>query len=256
MFRKHRVEIITFAVALTVSASIFLAMELKKPDHGIFLHLKGRSEVRHRQTGEVLLEGKSKRQAVTEYLNWRRDVRSGPNSRPGRCGENTGRERSPMGTRYRLEGADLNGVDFSDADLIGLRLRNAYCEEADFRGAFLMESRLDGTRLNGADFRGASIAHADLSGADLSGANLAGAVAQGVQLQNAILRGCDLSGADFAGANFRGADLAEATFDNRTYFGHAHLSEALNLSEGLRAQARRTRAKLERVEAGEPTSGN
>ena len=80
--------------------------------------------------------------------------------------------------------ADLQGCDFS-----GANLQLAFLLNADLRGANL---------------RGARLIYADLSGADLSGADLSFADLTGVDFINANLSGANLSGANFERANLNG----------------------------------------------------
>jgi glycosyltransferase involved in cell wall biosynthesis len=74
-------------------------------------------------------------------------------------------------------------------------------------------SRLDFAEasLAGVDLRDAVLEDADLSGADLSGALLMGAKLRGAKLQRSNLRGANLSSADLAGATLAGSDLREAS---------------------------------------------
>lgn len=69
-----------------------------------------------------------------------------------------------------LIGADLSGIDLTNANLValdlqGVKLRNTLLAHADLRLA----------NLRGADFTGADLSHANLQDADLTGACLDGA---------------------------------------------------------------------------------
>jgi hypothetical protein len=79
-------------------------------------------------------------------------------------------------------------------------------EDANLRGADLIDANLIG-----ADLIGANLRDADLRGADLIGANLRDADLRGANLIDANLRGADLRGADLIDANLRGADLIQIT---------------------------------------------
>ena len=100
------------------------------------------------------------------------------------------------------EKANFYGADLYGADLSGADLRGANLSVADLRGANLSCADLSGANLSGANFYGA-----DLRGANLSGANLSGADLSGADLRGANFYGADLSVADLRGANLRGADL-------------------------------------------------
>jgi uncharacterized protein YjbI with pentapeptide repeats len=81
----------------------------------------------------------------------------------------------------RLQKADLQGADLSDANL---------------RNADLLQTDLSGANLTGADLRGATLGFTDLSGASLTGANLSGAIFEAAIFSGAFLIGADLSGTD------------------------------------------------------------
>ena len=97
---------------------------------------------------------------------------------------------------YDFSGANLSGVDLSNAHLFDVDLSGANLSGANLYEADLRFSGLDYADLSGADLVGAALRYADLSGADLSGANLYGA-----DLYNAFLSGADLTGANLFIAN-------------------------------------------------------
>lgn len=103
-----------------------------------------------------------------------------------------------------LGGANLGGVDFSDADLSGADLGDAHLGGADLGDADLSDVSFDGANLAGADLSGAELDGADFTGANLKGANLVET---------------DLDGATLAGANLKDARLTkrdeEATESSR-----------------------------------------
>ncbi len=69
-----------------------------------------------------------------------------------------------------LEKQNLDGVDFSEADL-----HNAFLQNNSFVGANFQKANLRGAFLNGCNLQGANFQEADLRWAKLTGANLEGA---------------------------------------------------------------------------------
>ena len=97
-----------------------------------------------------------------------------------------------------LDGADLSGVDLSEASLNFAHLSGADLSGADLSDADLWWAHLDGADLSGADLSGADLRDANLSGANLSEADLSGAnlseaqvsseqLAQAASLEGAIM---------------------------------------------------------------------
>jgi uncharacterized protein YjbI with pentapeptide repeats len=98
-------------------------------------------QIKHRFSGEILFESKSKTIAVA--------VKAAIKA-----------------------GATLSWADLSWADLSGADLSGADLSRADLSGANLSGADLSGADLSGADLSGANLSGADLSRADLSQANL------------------------------------------------------------------------------------
>lgn len=113
--------------------------------------------------------------------------------------------------KRQLDWADLRG-----ADLHGLNLSDAHLDHADLSGANLEGTRLEyarlaGTDLTGADLRdarmksawmpGASLDRADMMETDLTGANLRQATMTGATLDGTVLSGARLEGTDLTGAD-------------------------------------------------------
>ncbi len=92
-----------------------------------------------------------------------------------------------------LPATDLQGVNFSHADLNHAVLRETNISEAILTNASLDYADLRGSDLTGADLRGVS-----LEKADLSGANLEGATIHAHSLLGARLNGTTLSDLRFA----------------------------------------------------------
>jgi uncharacterized protein YjbI with pentapeptide repeats len=136
----------------------------------------------------------------------------------------------------RIASNNLEGEDFSHAniwgrDLSGKNLRNVDFTETDLRnsnlqGADLTGAILDGALLTGADFTGATLdpkwaliidvltsgegAGRDLRGYDFSHTFLYEAYLPGAQLQNANLVGANLVWANLEKADLSGANLERA----------------------------------------------
>ncbi len=155
-----------------------------------------------------------------------------------------------MGVKMRdawAEDADLTGGDFSRGNLggavltrskgegvrmIGTRLDDAKADAVVWPLADLTEARLKGADFTNADLSRVKLTEAKGPHADFSGAKLDGADAASVNLGGAKLVGTSLRGARLVGASFAGADLTEAD-----------LSQA-DLSRANLTGANLTRAKL------------
>jgi hypothetical protein len=111
-----------------------------------------------------------------------------------------------------LWGAQLIGVDLSEANLWSVDLNSANLTGANLRGANLGGARLSTASLDAADLIEADLRNANLSGADLSGANLLSSNLSGVDLGAAKLGGANLSFVDLSGANFSSARIGSTTF--------------------------------------------
>jgi hypothetical protein len=106
-------------------------------------------------------------------------------------------------------------ADFSDADLSGANLSDAYLNNANLSDANLSGANFSNAYLSGANLSDAYLSGANLSDANFSGANLSGAILIGANLSGANLSGADLSGAILSdaylsGANLSGGDLSGA----------------------------------------------
>jgi uncharacterized protein YjbI with pentapeptide repeats len=152
--------------------------------------------------------------------------------------------RRHRGERLDLSGANLAGVNVSEADLRGANLSEARLGEAnlwraklgnadlsratlfraapfnaDFKGATLVQADLSWATLQGADFAKADLTQADLTSSNLTGANFRGAT----------LAEVDLTGAHLTKADFAQADLQKA-YLSYTSFSEVDLSQAEGLS--------------------------
>jgi uncharacterized protein YjbI with pentapeptide repeats len=106
--------------------------------------------------------------------------------------------------KHRMEGAVLDGEDFHETMMAGVRLRKAKLKKANLRMAMLA----------GADLRQADLEHADLHDAMLLGANLSGANLMHANLDGAMLFGATLEGTRIERANFRNALVSQDQIDD------------------------------------------
>jgi uncharacterized protein YjbI with pentapeptide repeats len=118
-----------------------------------------------------------------------------------------------------LNEADLNGVNFSGADLRIAHLRRANLFRADLRGA-----NLSGADLSDANLREANLSEADLTKANLNGAMLSNAFVRDANLRETNLLAANLRNANFKNANLSGANLMVADLEGADLSG-ANLSK-------------------------------
>lgn len=131
-------------------------------------------------------------------------------------------------TAVYLQGAILDGADFTGAELIATDLGKAKLVKANLSKAFLPFSQLKEAKAAGANVKEARLYFARAEGADFTriegqqsnwqAATLRGAVFRDADLRGASffmadLRGADFTGADLRGAFFIGALIAGAKFD-------------------------------------------
>lgn len=238
--KQYRVELITFVVALTLSLGYLVWNEMGKPNGGLLRYLRPEARILHKETGEILATGPTRRRAVERHLErlygrWPRDIaETMPRDMAGRI--SGWDERDLRRWRERLEGAALRNEDFSSADFRQLHLRNAQCDNANFQFALLLHSNLEGTTFSGANFEGAALGKSDLSNTDLSSTNCTRADFSESQLEGANFSYSNLSDALFIGATCTNANFEGAIFSDSTIFRDAQLDGARNVSEGLRQQ--------------------
>jgi len=111
----------------------------------------------------------------------------------------------------------------------------------NLRGVDLSNQNWQGARLRGADLSGATLRGINLSQANLQGANLQRATLTGSQLQNANLKGCHAEEARFHACDLRKANLRKARLTE------AELIEC-DLREANITAARLYRARLEKLD--------
>jgi uncharacterized protein YjbI with pentapeptide repeats len=139
-----------------------------------------------------------------------------------------------------LHGANLHGAWLLDTQLQRTNfaraiLGNACLDRAHLEYAHLGLADLNGASLQGAHLQNTILLQANLEAAYMVGAELEHAKLQEARLINTILERAslkcadlgraDLSGASLVNANLSGASLREATFDHRTRFGGATISD-------------------------------
>jgi uncharacterized protein YjbI with pentapeptide repeats len=141
--------------------------------------------------------------------------------------------------KWREENRDVN-VDFSEADLIEVKLTGANLNQADIRKA-----KLSGANLSRADLSQADLSEVDFFRANLSGVDLRRARLTVANLSTAYLYKANLGATDLTGANLARADLSEAdlrgailrgskflqTDMGYTLFGNSDLSETIGLQD-------------------------
>ena len=125
-----------------------------------------------------------------------------------------------------FEGVDLRSTNFGNApNLDGVNFTNANLQMCPLGGASIRNANL-----SGADFRGANLDDANLSGSNFAGTNFEGVDLRttnfgnapnldGVNFRNANLQMCPLGGASIRNADLRGADFRGATLTNANLTG-------------------------------------
>jgi uncharacterized protein YjbI with pentapeptide repeats len=104
----------------------------------------------------------------------------------------------------KFVGANLSGMDLSNAQLAGSNFRGAILTDADLSGADLTQSNFRGADLSGAYLEGANLTQADFRKSSLALANLIGA-----DLTQANLQGTALNSTNFSAANLSQTQLGD-----------------------------------------------
>ena len=104
------------------------------------------------------------------------------------------------GERVNLVGANLDGMDFTNAKLSRMNFLGASLKYANFTGVDLIGSTLKYANFTGTNFTGAKLGGATLTATNFTDANFAGA----------NLSGAIFSHTNLTHANFKGADLFRA----------------------------------------------
>jgi uncharacterized protein YjbI with pentapeptide repeats len=139
-----------------------------------------------------------------------------------------GKEREPV---ISLGGADLSGIDLSDAYLLNVDFRSVDLQNANQRRTEFINVKLSLSDLRGADLSEAHFHQTDLLETCLANANLHVADLSNNSRIDSYLIGVDaedpyikLRGADLSWADLRGADLSEANLTGAD-LSHSTLSE-------------------------------
>lgn len=239
MFQRHRVEIITFAVALMASIATLAWLERGQIERSLFGGAGREIEIRHKDSGEVLMKGYSRLQMVIQYASSLRKKAKQLENGEAAGASMGGRGPRPddAGAGPMLNGAELSRINLSNADLSGLVIQDGRCAGTDFRESLVLDADLAGTDFSGANFGNTSLDRSNLSDTDLRGAQLIAANAKGVSFRSADLTEADVSSADLTGADFTGADLADLVYNKTTRLVGAKLGGAKNVSAEFRAFA-------------------
>lgn len=125
-------------------------------------------------------------------------------------------------TRADLENADLRNANLKDADFsqVNLRsvdLRGANLDGISFTFTNFKSANLSNINLSGADLRGIDLKGVNLTRANLSEANLEGVFFTGANLERANLSGSNLNEADFSSAVLKGTNLSMANLDGALF---------------------------------------
>lgn len=139
----------------------------------------------------------------------------------------------------KLTGKDLEGADFSDADLGGVIFTRANLRHANFRGANVTEAEFNHAYLAGAIFEDANCSRAEFDEARLGGATFRRAQCEDAVFTKASLGAVKFVDADLTSATFHGADLLDTDF-TRANLERANLSDVrmvtghqLSLAKGI-----------------------
>ena len=160
-------------------------------------------------------------------------------------------------TFLNLEEANVDGVDFYDADLSFSKMKNLSAvyacfadttlNDVDLRDAELAAAVFEGSNLRRANLAGADLFRANLENANLRGANLQGthlevAFLHRAKLQEAFLEDASLLETNLENADLRGANLENANLVGAN-LGYADLRRS-NLEDANLGDANLTRANL------------
>jgi len=109
-----------------------------------------------------------------------------------------------------LKGANLNNANLNKVDFSNANLKDASLSWADLQGANLFEATLQDADLQFINLEGAYLRDANIEGADLSLAKMEGARLPNANLKDASLSGTYLQKTNLFGVNFQNADLYNA----------------------------------------------
>jgi uncharacterized protein YjbI with pentapeptide repeats len=138
-----------------------------------------------------------------------------------------------------LDGADLEGGDFSSTQFTNLALHAVNLSRSSFAGSALRGGRFDRCQIVDAVFTGATITGSDFRECNLTGADLSGVTFGPTGFADSCLRGCDLRDSDlryvdFSRGDLTGCDFTGARVDlrkNRTKFYFAKMYDVKGIDE-------------------------
>lgn len=159
-----------------------------------------------------------------------------------------------------LEGVDLSGNVFIEADLSRIQFSHANLSNCSFKGCYFNHSRMNNSNLEHSKFLGTDIdfilgknscsfQDAILNGSNMRHTNFTKANLRGAQLCYVVIEDCNfhnayLEGADFSFSVVDGSTLIDTVnIDKNTLFASVGLSSArvkIGLSETLKGNIRRT----------------
>lgn len=138
----------------------------------------------------------------------------------------------PILFKASLEGRDLRGVNFHQANLVACNLSAADLEGADLTGANLSWAKFIGCKLVRADFRGANLYNTNFKDADLLYASLdhfelAQAIFDGAKLPSAIIEKlkANMIEGDFIGAGNFSVGSAPPSSEGKIAYGNGKIAK-------------------------------
>ncbi|PFZ03188.1 hypothetical protein COL75_13425 [Bacillus wiedmannii] len=121
----------------------------------------------------------------------------------------------------KLVRARLNGVNFSDANMKKMILR-----DSDLQAALLYNANLQSVNLQGAGLKNIKCDKTDFKGANLQNTNFSGAI-----LENSTFKNADFRGANLSNVSFKGSEFQDANFKNVVNLDVARLIECKSLKK-------------------------
>lgn len=121
-------------------------------------------------------------------------------------------------TGAQLEGADLSGADLREAQLSNADLHEALLPCANLQKAHCYHSQMAGADLNEVNFSQAQLEGCNLEGANLGEANFQKANLRWANLRNASLRAADLRAANLSETQLAHANLQDIKYDRRAQY--------------------------------------
>lgn len=132
---------------------------------------------------------------------------------------------------FNLMDADLSGADLSEANLRDTNFCSATLRHANLSKANLLFAGFDDANLEGANLSCTNLGFASLTDAVLNGVNFSFATLRETNFFKATLRGANLSAANLRGTNFTNADLSQVDLSYAT-FSHVILNNT-NFAEAV-----------------------